>query len=304
MTVQTEAPVVIAIDGSTHSARTIDWGVDEAARRGAPVVLVQTYQDPAERAWGWVPPPTGDPGGLAEAKAYLDTQEDLVRRRHPGVAVTARLVHGAAVPSLRDESARAQLLVVGAGGRGDGHRIGSVAAHLAAHGRCPVAVVKPVPHLPWSEDDEDVLAPGARPVVVGVDGSRASVQAAYLAAEAAAARGVVLELVHARPTPALPYGPRGAPALAELDETDPAHLAARRVAEALCDAYPRLRVRTTLVDDDPAHALTEASGRAQLLVVGSRGTGAFRGMLLGAVSGHVVRTAACTVIVVHGSPDE
>jgi nucleotide-binding universal stress UspA family protein len=292
-----DGPVIIAIDGSPHSARTLDWGVDEAARRGTSVVLVQTHLPPSEQAWGWSAA-VDDTAVLAAAKEYLDAQEDLVRRRHPGVPLTARLVHGATVPTLRDESERAQLLVVGSGSRATGHRIGSVATHLAAHARCPVAVVKPVPHLPWT-DDEDFTPPGVRPVVVGVDGSRASVQAAYAAADAAARRGVPLELVHARPTPAVPFGAEPAAVARLSDPDDPAHGAAQRVADALRDAYPRLDVRTTLVDDDPAHALTEASLHAQLLVVGSRGLGAFRGMLLGAVSGHVVRTSACTVIVLH-----
>jgi nucleotide-binding universal stress UspA family protein len=299
-TMQNNGPVTIAIDGSPHSQETIDWGVEEAERRGAPVVLVQTYEDPGTYAWGWIPV-AGDPGLLEAAKDYLDTTEEFMRQRHPGVPITALLVHGATVPALRDESDRAQLLVVGAGDDGDSHRVGSVAAHLAAHGRCPVAVVRSEPHLPpW--DDDDFTPPRARPVVVGVDGSRASIQAAYMAAEEAATRGVPLELVHARPTVAAPFGgsgPQWGP-----EDADPSHHAALRVADALRDTYPRLTVQTVLVDDEPAHALIDASVHAQLLVVGSRGLGAFRGMLLGAVSGHAVRGAACTVLVLHGDQDD
>jgi nucleotide-binding universal stress UspA family protein len=298
---QTDGPVVVAIDGSPHSRWTIDWGVEEAARRGAPVVLVQTYQDVAEHVWGWIPA-VGDDSALAAAKDYLDTTEEFVRQRHPGVPITALLVHGATVPALRDESDRAQLLVVGAGDDGDSHRVGSVAAHLAAHGRCPVAVVRSEPHLPpW--DDDDFTPPRARPVVVGVDGSRASIQAAYMAAEEAATRGVPLELVHARPTVAAPFG-QGAGGQRQPEEADPSDRAALQVADGLRDTYPRLTVQSALVDDEPAHALIDASVHAQLLVVGSRGLGAFRGMLLGAVSGHAVRGAACTVLVLHGDQDD
>ena len=52
------------------------------------------------------------------------------------------------------------------------------------------------------------------------------------------------------------------------------------------------------------HALVAASRTAQLLVVGSRGFGAFRGMLLGAVSNEVVREAMPTVLVLHGGDSD
>ncbi|WNB86958.1 universal stress protein [Cellulomonas sp. ATA003] len=71
------------------------------------------------------------------------------------------------------------------------------------------------------------------------------------------------------------------------------------MASALRAEHPRLDVRLELVDDDPAHALTQMSHGAVLLVVGSRGLGAFRGMLLGSVSNEVVRSAPGTVLVVH-----
>ena len=51
----------------------------------------------------------------------------------------------------------------------------------------------------------------------------------------------------------------------------------------------------------PAQALIEASGEADLLVVGHRGHGAFTGMLLGSVGIHCVTNEACPVVVVRGS---
>lgn len=294
-----ERPVLIALDGSLRSNRTLGWGVDEAQRREAPVVLARAYRDVVEYAWGWNTL-VGDPEKLIETKEYLDTQADVVRTRWPGVAVSSRPLNGFPVPVLRDESATAQLLVVGVGGRDDGHRIGSVAAHLAAHGRCPVAVVRPVPHVPLPEDSADPRS--TRPVVVGVDGSRQSIEAAHVAAAAAVSREVPLELVHAHPTVADPLGVI-VPPLSTSDEADPARHAALRMADALRAEHPGLELTTTLVDDDPTRALAEASHHAQLLVVGSRGVGAFRGMLIGAVSAHVVRAAACTVLVVRGADD-
>ena len=53
--------------------------------------------------------------------------------------------------------------------------------------------------------------------------------------------------------------------------------------------------------DRSTEALARASTGAQLVAVGSRGCGAVRGMLLGSVSQHVLRRAACTVAVVHAT---
>ena len=94
----------------------------------------------------------------------------------------------------------------------------------------------------------------------------------------------------------------------DVDVNDPTHRAAQAVAARLRTQHPGLEVRVALLDDDPAHALVAASTGAVLVVVGSRGLGAFRGMLLGSVSADVVRNAASTVLVLHdglhaGPPD-
>jgi nucleotide-binding universal stress UspA family protein len=65
------------------------------------------------------------------------------------------------------------------------------------------------------------------------------------------------------------------------------------------EKYTDLDLSDEAVVEHPASALTRASTTAQLLVVGSRGRGAVRGMLLGSVSQHVLRYSACSVAVVH-----
>jgi nucleotide-binding universal stress UspA family protein len=77
-----------------------------------------------------------------------------------------------------------------------------------------------------------------------------------------------------------------------------AHRIAGSAAARVRDAHPGLAV-VTRVDDCPAEAtLVDASADAGLLVVGTRGRGAFKAMLLGSVSHALIYGARCTVAVV------
>ena len=53
-----------------------------------------------------------------------------------------------------------------------------------------------------------------------------------------------------------------------------------------------------MINDHPAPAMVEASEGAFMIVVGARGLGGFRGLVLGSVSQHVVQHASCPVLVV------
>lgn len=284
------SPVIIALDGSSHSDRTLGWGLEEARLRDADVVLAHAVPDPGDIVrLGWYPL-LEDVRFAAVGREYLDDALREARARAPGLAVEPRLLQGSTVPRLLALALDAQLLVVGARGHGGHRALGSVSAHLAAHAPCPVAVVR---------EPGAGAGPGA-PVVVGVDGSAASVEAAGVAAREAALRGVPLVVVHARPTLFSPYlAGRTAPLLRPAGQVDTTHGSAERLAETLRRGDPRLQVSLDLRDGDPPGALADAGRHGQLLVVGSRGLGAFRGMLLGSVSSDVLRDAGGTVLVVH-----
>ena len=285
----TDGPVVIALDGSSHSAQTLRWGLDEAARRDADVLLVRVYREPREVVeWSWYPLLAEDLGLDTEAKEYLAAQLISARASHPALTIGTTLLCGPEVPELRRESENARLLVLGTTALAGHPRLGSVSGHLAAHARCPVVLVR--------GDGERATGP----VVVGIDGSPASLGAARAAAHEASLRDVPVIVVHARA--ADEHG--GMPALAPMaegaiDQNDPTHRAAQDVVDLLRSDFPGLDVRLALVNDNPVHALVRAAHDAQLLVVGSRGRGAFRGMLLGSVSNEVVRDATTTVLVMH-----
>ena len=88
--------------------------------------------------------------------------------------------------------------------------------------------------------------------------------------------------------------------LSAADQSDPVHLAAHLMSRELRESYPGLGVHLVLVDDEPAHAIVHAAAAgAELVVVGSRGLGSFRGLLLGSVSQQCARRADCPVVIVH-----
>lgn len=141
-----------------------------------------------------------------------------------------------------------------------------------------------------------------QPVVVGVDGSPDSANALRWAAEygrrfEAPVHAVTLwEIPQASGYPAM----FGESEIAELESQARSMLdetIARTLGE---DSQVSAQVR----QGHPARALIAASESAQLLVVGSRGHGAFVGMLIGSVSQHCVQHAHCPVVVMHTDAED
>ncbi|MEU9761413.1 universal stress protein [Streptomyces sp. NPDC047985] len=133
------------------------------------------------------------------------------------------------------------------------------------------------------------------PVIAAVDGSSHSLEALDWAAREAVRRGLALVVVHAR-TPA----PHSAEATQQREAEELLAQCVRRVSRIAPDLHP-----TTLTPMDfPAAALTSLSRDASLVVVGSRGLGGFRALLLGSNSMAIASMAKCPVVVVHGAPPE
>lgn len=133
-------------------------------------------------------------------------------------------------------------------------------------------------------------------VTVGVDGSDESREALRWAAEYARARRCGLQVIGAWQHPVSYYG--YAVALQDDDlgkETE--KLVRDAVADVLGDA-PDVPVDVRIMTGPAAHLLVALSEESDLLVVGSRGHGAFAGMMLGSVSNYCVHHAACPVVVV------
>lgn len=137
----------------------------------------------------------------------------------------------------------------------------------------------------------------AEQIVVGVDGSASAVHAARWAALEALRRSAVLRLVHIRQMPLLL--PAEDMYAEELSAKGREWLASARASAQ--EEAPGVRVVTELGSGQPARELVEETEHAALVVVGSRGLGGFRSLLLGSVANVLAAHAHCPVVVLRAS---
>lgn len=278
--------IVAAVDGSAESDAAVRFAADEAHMRGVPVTLAHVVS----------PIVVGWPVGPAQSD-ITDWQQDnarhVVERAQRAFHSTTgsepdahvEMPYAAVIPSLLEMSEEATMMVVGSQGLGALARValGSVSSALVHHAHCPVAVVH-------GSREVDPHAP----VLVGVDGSPASVAAVGIAFDEASRRGVELVALHA-------WSDVGVFPILGMDWHEREAQGHEVLAERLAgwqEQYPDVHVRRRIVCDRPARWLIEESANARLVVVGSRGRGGFPGMLLGSVSSAVAQSSPAPVLVI------
>lgn len=311
--------VLVGVDGSAASLHALDWATAYAHRVGWALHIVCSYSLPSFTA-------ASLDGGYAAlddttiqegAKSVLAEAE--ARVADAGVRATTEVATGDAAGVLVELSGDYGLAVVGTRGRGGftERLLGTVSSALPAHARCPVVVVPlraeanrgvswNLPgSAPGADAETSTTTPGAaeirevRRIVVGVDGSPQAERALQHAILQANAWGAELTAVTG-----VPVGNSGM--LAWL----PSNIDREQVLadigagmDVLVDKYeaqnPGLRIRRIVLDGTGAELLTEFSTASDLIVLGSRGRGGFRGLLLGSTSQAVLHHAACPVLVVN-----
>ncbi|RSM85137.1 universal stress protein [Kibdelosporangium aridum] len=282
-------PIVVGIDGSDSAQQAVRWAAREAAARRAPLRLVHACVVVSQYTPVSLPKSVSDV--LAdEGREWLRKASETAAEVAPQVEVSRILEHGDPARALIEESAKAQLVVLGSRGLGGftGLVVGSVATKVAQRGACPVVVVR------GEKTDRT-----GKPVVVGVDGSPASEAAVAFAYEEAARLQAPLVAVHAwsdmLPASAFAIVPHA------IDwpeiQTEELELLCERLA-GWQEKYPDVQVDRIVVQDRPARSLLERARDAQLLVVGSRGRGGLAGLLLGSTSQALLHHAPCPVAVV------
>ena len=138
-------------------------------------------------------------------------------------------------------------------------------------------------------------------VVVGYDGSHGAEAALDVALEEARTRGATLRVVGAWHAPAPLVGSSAAPSsAARLGEDLRVALtqAVDAAAAALRERGSGVEIEAVVIEGQAVSVLTGEAAGADLLVVGSRGLGGFRGLLLGSVSHQCAQHAACPVLIV------
>jgi nucleotide-binding universal stress UspA family protein len=287
-------PVVVGVDGSPQASRALDWAATEAGLRGAPLVVLWAYSPdyPAVRALGQPGPPPPQPKDALHTVAQEGCSRavEQVRRTHPTLAVTDRCVARDAGAALVDESSTADLVVMGARGLGTlrGVLLGSVSSYVTTRSHCPVVVVREAPGV----------GAGEPRVVVGVDGLEDSAAALRFAFDAAARHGASLTVVH---TWDLDVDTAAASMTWSVDWQQAGEQEQAVVAEAVAGyaaEFPTVDVRRHVVHGHPVAELARESEGADLLVLGTRGRGPVKGLVLGSVSRSLLHEAHCPVAVV------
>lgn len=265
MTLTRSGPVTVGVDGSGDALEAVEFAARAAVSHDRRLRIVHAY------IWPLMRTPIGVAGMREQAEQWLRDADAAAKAAAPDVMSDTELVTGAPGAVMLGESRACALLVVASRGLGGfgGLLLGSVGSQLAAHAEAPVVVVR-----------AGGITDG--PVVVGIDGSAHAEAAVSYAFDMAAATSVDLLAVSA-------------------DDGDVGNYQRHLLAESTgsyAKRYPDVRVETRYLQGKAAKALVECSAGASLLVVGSRGRGGFKGMVLGSVSQAAVHHALCPVMVV------
>jgi nucleotide-binding universal stress UspA family protein len=259
-------------------------GAGVAVALGGPLIVTSVYPSDsvlspvpttelraeAERIAGdgleWLPDPVEADALALPAASPARGLHDLAEERHPAA------------------------IAVGSSHRGALGRVlaGTGATQLLSGSPCPVVVAP--------RGLADGAPVGLRRIAVGFDDSPESWNALQRAAALAAASGASVRVVHALSPLTLPPNAPLSPADIELERRRAGERATARAVASLSKA---VTPESRLVTGNPVSVLeAEARDEIDLLVLGSRGFGPLRRVLLGSVSAELMRQAPCPVMVV------
>ncbi|APH00676.1 hypothetical protein ASJ30_03290 [Janibacter indicus] len=285
--------VVAALDGSHRDDAVIDWAAAEATALGAPLHLVHAVDlgTPLSAYGELLTSPEIVERVEQESTKVVTEARDRVTAAHPDLAVTTALPTGSPSGALLHAAEGARVLVVGSARKNKAECIvlGTTSLSVVAHTPCPVVLVP-----------EDVGTTGDGRVVVGIDGSRNSRLAFRHALDAARVRGHNVTTVtswNVEVENGVVVTEPGSPEWQTVEQRY-REMAERTIAEDRA-AHPDIDVTVEVLHGRAADSLVKIAEGADLLLVGSRGRGGFRGLLLGSVTQRVLALATCPVAVLH-----
>ena len=276
--------IVVGYDGRIEGHDAIALGASLATAFGEPLLVACVHQAP-ETPFGMSAAELRERAERTAAEGAADAATELERR---SIAVLGR----SPAQGLHDfaEAEQPTALVVGSSHRGPLGQViaGRVASRLLTGSPCPVAVA---PRGYARRPDRQI-----RTIGVGFDDSPESWNAVQRAAALGIAAGASLRVIHAlQPVTAPPMAP-------EESERLTHELRARRelaLNRAAASVSEELHAESALLVGDPVRVLEhEASRGLDLLVLGARGYGPLRRVLLGSVSTGLMCHSPCPVLVV------
>jgi nucleotide-binding universal stress UspA family protein len=285
-------PLVVGVDESEHSRDAIALGVQLAQALPGELMLVyvHTLQE-LDALMSGHDPEEVEQLVAEHARAKHAKVSDLAAEMGISDLRLRRATSAAAGLHAQAAETGAALVIIGPSSRSGLGRVlpGATAEQLLSGSPVPVAVA---PNGYASHD------PGLELIGVGFNDGQESRRAAPWAGDLASRGGASLQVlaVHAP----LPFGNAvvsGAYGTQTVNQVLAQEL--RSEAEKLADALSlEESVESHLFRGDPAAVLVERSQELDLLVLGSRGYGPLKSVLLGSVSSRVLRNAHCPVVVV------
>ena len=281
--------VIVGFDGSEHSRTALDWAAREAELRGAsvhvitavPVQPITSYHGIAD---GLLTPEQYD----NVAEKYRRQAVDAVAKTiadHPMVGIDIDVVDEVPATIIVNEATADDLVVLGSSGAGavKSFLLGSVVASVLRDCPCPVVVIP------------EQLRPSTGRIAVAVDGSPASDRALRWAAHEAELRSADLVVAHAWHYP-YRVTDGGVGRRDDAAQVDAAIVLDRSIERAR--ALTTAPIERRLVEGNTVQCLLDLCNDSDWIVVGSRGRGGFKSMVLGSVTQAVAKHATVPVVVV------
>ena len=287
--------ILVAVDGSKNAlaACGLAGSIAKSAHAGIGLVYVAASSAPGSES----------PAAVALRSALKEGEKRLLEEATAATGDESLVVEKNSVPkptsivkAIVDFAGERNfdLLVLGTRGLGGFRRltVGSVSSGVATHAKVPVLVVRL---------SSTLEVPTLKQIVVATDGSPNSSRAVVTAARMAKLMGGRLDILHVMHIPETAYAMTRPVPIDQMEE------GARSVGEkALAEALSLVEKEGVPVASEMRMGISPAQGivdfaeakKADLIVVGARGIGGFRKLLLGSVSNTVLHYAGCSVLVV------
>jgi nucleotide-binding universal stress UspA family protein len=296
--------ILCPIDFSECSRRALDYAITIARWYGSRVTALHVYT-----AWPVVDVLPVPAVGSLQPKALADIGSgELLQRlrafidQHPADDVRIEALVQDAANVYREILARADatdadLIVIGSHGRSGFEQllIGSTTEKVVRKAHCPVMVV------PRRFEGEPTGAAHFKRILCPVDFSGSSTAALTSAISLAQESDAELTVLHVVEIPTGMYEPAGFDVAAFLRATEGA--SAARLRELIPNTVrTSCTVDTVVAEGRAAHEILRvaADRHVDLIVMGVRGRGALNLLVFGSNTHHVIRSAACPVLAIHG----